>query len=227
MIKSGTFFVLSSLFVISLTAQAADTGLGASSLKLKVYKFAVSSSPLCTNLQTVVDNGSSPVEVEFVGGVNLGSGPIVNGTYPCVVIEFEDVIKFKPDANSTSGNCATATESSLDVCRSSTSALISGATTTCTVGADRVAMYLSTASASISSSDAFNAPTSIGDAAHGFTLSAALAVSGTASGKLIVNPAGKVCDDNLSGCDGGAGGTGTGGAGACKLEPPTFGFTQL
>jgi hypothetical protein len=222
--KTNTFKKLVFVFSLSImfNGYSANLGLSPSSLKLAVYKFAVSADALCTNPITVVDNGSSPVDVEFVGGVNLGSGSIANGTYPCVIVEFSSNIKFTPSTNSTAANCSMATEEIMDVCRNpDTSLLIDGSTTNCTAGADRVAMYISTASASTTAADAFNPPTSIGDAAHGFNLPTALAVSGSVSGKFVVNPSGKVCDGDDPGCDGG------GNAGECKMEPPLFNFTQL
>jgi hypothetical protein len=216
--------ILAALLLMSHFTFAADLGLSPSSLKLKVYKLSVSTSPLCTDLTTVVDNGATPTEVDFASGSpNLGSGTLADGTYPCIVIEFSDNIKFTPAANSTSGNCSTATEETMDVCRvPSTSVLADGTTTNCTAGADRVAMYLSTGSAaSAVNVDAFNPPTSIGDTDSGFTLGAALTVSGDASGKFVVNPAGKVCDGDDGGCDGGGNG------GQCRMEPPTFSFSEL
>lgn len=153
-------FIVFNCAVLMSSVNAADVGLSASSIKLKVYKMAVSSSPLCTNLITVLDNGSTPTEVDFLSNPNLGSGTLANGTYPCVVIEFSDLVKFRPSANSTSLNCSTATEYTLDVCRAGggdSSVLINGTTTNCTgtsgnattygaPGDDRVAMYISTAS---------------------------------------------------------------------------------
>ncbi|MCB0411138.1 MAG: hypothetical protein KDD22_01345 [Bdellovibrionales bacterium] len=218
--KTYIFAVLAIALMGSFSAHAADTGLNASSLKLKVYKFAVSSSPLCTNLVTVVDNGTTPSEVNFIGGINLGSGSIANGTYPCVVVEFSDNIKFVPSSNSTSGNCIASTEYTLDVCQSGTSVLIDGTTTTCSNGDNKVAMYLSTASSSTTGSDAFNAPTQVNDSTKGFNLASSLTVSGSSSGSFVVSPSGKVCDGVDAGCDGG-------GAGAvCRLEPPAFSFSQ-
>lgn len=112
----------------------------------------------------------------------------------------------------------------MDVCRGgngSTSALIDGTTTTCTNSADRVAMYLTTASNPGANADAFNAPTTVGDTTKGFNLSSSLTVSGAVSGKFVVNPTGKVCDGNNAGCDGG------GNNGQCRMEPPTFSFSQI
>ncbi len=221
--------LITSTFSLLLTFSsfAADTGLSPSSLKLMVYKFSVSTDPLCSNPVAVVDNGTSPVEVDFVGGVDLGSGPLEAGTYPCVIVEFNSNIKFMPSSNSTSTNCSSNDYETMDVCRSpDTSRLADGTTTTCTSGGDRVAMYISTASTSTTGSDAFNPPTSTSDAGHGFKLASALRVTSSAAGKFVVNPTGKVCDDNDASCDGGPGGTGIG-TGSCKLEPPTFTFTQI
>ncbi len=213
--------------LLTFSCFAADTGLSPSSLKLMVYKFSVSTDPLCTNPVTVIDNGTTPVEVDFTGGVNLGSGPLEPGTYPCVIVEFNSNIRFMPSSNSTSTNCNSNDYETNDVCRSpDTSLLADGTTTTCTSGGDRVAMYLSTASTSTGNVDAFNPPTSGADASHGFKLASSLRVSNAASGKFVVNPTGKICDDNDASCDGGPGGTGIG-TGSCKLEPPTFSFTQL
>lgn len=226
------FMIVNCLGVLTI-ANAANLGLSASSIKLKVYKMAVSASPLCTDLITVLDNGNTPTEVDFLQNPSLGSGTLANGTYPCIVIEFSDLVKFTPSANSDGGNCLTSTEYTLDVCRAGgdTSTLISGTTTTCTgtsgnnttygtPGDDRVAMYISTATTG--GADAFNRPTSIGDNAHGLNLGAALTISGTSSGKFVVNPSGQVCDNAAATCEGGAGG-GT----KCEMGPPAFSFVKL
>lgn len=222
-------FILFSCLGLIQNVYAANTGLTATSLKLKVFKFAVSTSPLCTNLITVLDNGNTPTEVDFLANPSLGSGNLSNGTYPCIVIEMTDLIKFTPE-DSTAGNCSHLVESTLDICRSDngsggaagTSVLIDGTTTTCGVAgtADRVALYISTATSG-DNGDAFNRPTVIGDTTKGITLGAALTISGTSSGKFVVNPAGQVCDKAAAGCDGSAGGVA-----ACALEAPSFSFTK-
>ena len=224
MFRKFIVLFIGSFLSIGFQANGADVGLSPSSLKLAVYKVSVSTSPLCTNLMTVIDNGSTPSEVNFVGGVQLGTGTIPIGVYPCIAIEFSDNIKFTPAANSTSGNCLASTEETLDVCRSGngdTSVLADGTVTTCTNGADRVAMYLSTASSQTTQADAFNPPTTLGDSTKGFNLGNALTVSGAASGKFIANPAGQVCDGNDSNCEGG------GNPGTCNMGPPAFSFSQL
>jgi hypothetical protein len=149
------------------------------------------------------------------------------------VIEFSDLVKFTPSSNSDGGHCLSSTEYTLDVCRSggSTSVLIDGTTTTCTgtdgtntsygtPGDDRVAMYISTATTG--GNDAFNRPTSVGDNARGLNLGAALTISGSSSGKFVVNPTGKVCDNATAGCESGPGGGTT-----CNMGPPAFSFVAL
>ena len=210
---------LSLALLSSHLSYAGDLSLSASSLKLKVYKFAVSTSPLCTNLSTVVDNGTTPQEVNFVGGISLGFGTIATGNYPCIVIEFSDQIKYKPDQNSTSGNCLASTEYTLDVCSSGSAKLIDGTTTNCDGTDNKVAMYLSTGVAS--NGDGFYPPTVLNDTTNGFVLGSQLSITGTSSGSFVVNPTGKVCDDATSGCDGGSGGGSN-----CKMEVPAFSFSH-
>lgn len=201
-----------------------DLNLTPSSIKLKVYKMAVSTSGACTNLITVIDNGNSPQEVDFTQSPNLGSGSLADGTYPCIVIEFADAVKFVPP-NSASGACLSSVEETLDVCRTpNTSVLIDGTTTTCgALGtSDRVAMYISTFTTG--GGDAFNAPTFNGDNGKGLNLATALEVSGAATGKFVVNPANKVCDDTN---DTGSDCEGLGASVSCEMGPPSFSFSKL
>jgi hypothetical protein len=150
-----------------------------------------------------------------------------------------DYVKFTPP-NSASGACLSSVEETLDVCRTSdynsdadytddgetkTSLLIDGTTTTCgTASDDRVAMYISTFSNTGLDMDAFNAPTSNGDTTRGINLGAALTISGAASGKFVVNPTGKVCDDTNDSADDCEG---NGANISCEMGPPAFSFTTL
>lgn len=200
---------------------AADTSLSPSYLKLKVHKVAVSTSALCTNLQTVF-NETSPTEVDFLISPTIGSGGLADGTYPCIAIEFDDVIKYAPSTSSTSGHCTSGTAASLDVCRSGSSGkLIDGTSVTCTSGTEKVTMYLSTASTDTAgSANVFTPPTSSSDSAHGLKLSAALTISGTSSAKFVVNGTGKVCDTADASCNG-ADST------SCQMDPPAFSFVKI
>ncbi len=195
------------LILVSQNIIAADPQF----LKLKVVKMAVSTSPLCTGLVTVIDNSNSTTldYTNFLDNPNLGSGKLDDGTYPCIAIQFYDKIKFSSDT--TTGSCTSGTEVSMGVCQAAnTSKMIDGTTTTCTTGEDLVTMYLSTASTSTTGSDAFNPPTSLSDAARGLKLTTALTVSGGAVAKFIVNGTGKI----------------DGSGGSCDMQPPVFSFSQ-
>lgn len=210
-------YFTSIIVLLSFNAFAVDSGFSPVSLKLKIYKFAVSTSPYCTNLITVVDNGNSPVDVEFVGGANLGSGVLVDGTYPCVVIEMSDNVKFTPNGTSTSGNCVSGAESIIDICRTDnggTSTLIDGTSVTCTGSdpnspiANRVALYLSTASSG--GGDTFQAPTLL-NTARGLLLGSSLVVSGASVGQFRMNADNQIQDDGA----------------ACGLNAPAFSFSKI
>ncbi|MBP9675076.1 MAG: hypothetical protein KBD63_08295 [Bacteriovoracaceae bacterium] len=184
-------------------------------LKLKIYKFAVSASPLCTNPITIFEN-ASPDYIDFLGNPVLGSGSIANNTYPCVIIEFSDVIKFRPATNE-SPYCDNGTEYSLEVCRDDNGItpfkLVDGTTGNCVMGEERIAMYITTGASSNSNSNAFEPPTFIGDTDHAFNLGAPLIVSSDTIGKFIVNGTGQVD------------GTGTF-TNSCEMNPPVFSFSK-
>lgn len=228
-------FLLSA--VIMTSAFSAHAVFDASSLRLKVYKMAVSTSPDCSNPTVVVSN-SSPSYSDFKTNPTLGSGTVADGNYPCVIIEFSDNIKMTPSGNGS--RCFSSTETTNDVCReTTTSTLIDGSTVTCDSGDNRVAMYLTTAASATSQSDAFNPPncnTAGCDPDTGFNLARELQVSGSAVGKFIVDTDGKVCDGdeggdlNSNGCsDEEAGGN----VCACEQDtqcnmlPPNFSFSQI
>jgi hypothetical protein len=202
-------------FLLSSQIYGADLSLDPTYLKLKVYKVAVSTSVLCTDLITVLDE-SSPNYQDVLTSPTFGSGTLANGTYPCVVIEFSDRIKYSPSTSSTSGNCVQNTEYTLDVCSSGSSKNIAGDTVTCDATENQVAMYLSTTSTNTTGSDAFNPPTQLSDATYGFNLANALTVSASTVGTFVVNGTDKICDTNDSSC--------SGSASTCEMQPPIFSF---
>ena len=192
-----------------------DINLDPNYLNLKVYQFSVSTSPLCTNPITVFED-ASPSYQNVLTNPNFGAGQISDGTYPCVMIEFSDNIQYQPSVTSTSLGCDSSTPYTSDVCSSGASTMTDGTTTTCTAAENRVTMYLSTASTSTTSADAFAPPTTIGDASNGFNLASSLVVAGTAVGNFVVNGTNKICDPTHDNC----GGTG------CEMQPPLFSFTK-
>jgi hypothetical protein len=193
-----------------------DLNIDPAYLKLKVYKFAVSTSVFCTNPVTVFTN-DNPTYVDVLQSPTFGSGSLADGTYHCVLIEFSDNIKYQPSADSSSGNCQTSTDYTLDVCQSGSSSMIDGTSTSCTTGENRVTMFLSTTSTATSGTvNAFTAPQTTNDSSHGFNLGSALTVNGTGSGSFVVNGTDKVCDSASGNCPGSG----------CEMQPPIFSFSN-
>ncbi len=90
-----------------------------SELKIKVYQVSVSLSSDCTSPVTILTSATG-VETDFMASPTLGSGTLADGTYNCVMITMEDVIKFKPLAND-GAVCTAGTEYSIDLCRNQAS----------------------------------------------------------------------------------------------------------
>ena len=214
--------ILSLLLFYASNSYSADLNIDPSALYLKVYKFAVSTSVNCTNLTTVITE-DNPTFTNMLDLPNFGSGSIPNGTYPCVAIDFSDNISFVPDATSDSGNCLSGTTYYLDVCSAASALPVEmsdGTSTTCDDTEQRVTMWLSTASSSLSggSSNAFIKPVGASDGDRGLKLLNALVVSGATSGKFIVNATDKICDgDNIT-CNGNPS--------SCEMAPPAFSFSE-
>jgi hypothetical protein len=213
-------FAITSLLSTSAFANGVDT----TALEIKIYKFAVSTSPDCSNLTTVITN-SNPSYQDFKGAPDLGSGNLADGTYPCVAIEFSDQIQV-----TYAGTPAVCSSNTFiqDVCNGgSTSTSISGGTVTCgSAQDDRVVMYITTAKDNLSQNqNAFNRPScntagcGSNDADAGIHLGSSLVVSGSVVGKFIVDTDGKVCDGDTGGNCAGVSG--------CEMRPPNFSFSQI
>lgn len=204
--KFKPIFSFFSFSLFTFNAYSADPA----TLSLSVYKVAVSTSPLCTNLTTILDNGSTPTTVNFLSAPTIGNGSVANGIYKCVAIEFSDTISFT--TATTTGSCTAGTAYTINVCRSGTSTLIDGTSVPCTTGTERVAMYLSTAATSTSGSDsnsAFLPPTNeAGDATRGLNLASPLTVTGSVISDFVVNATDKI----------------SGSGATCDMQPPTFSF---
>ena len=52
--------IISAVVALSISGSVLSAPLNASRLRIKVYKMAVSTSPGCTDLTTVIDNGNTP-----------------------------------------------------------------------------------------------------------------------------------------------------------------------
>jgi hypothetical protein len=197
------------------SAFAIDAGLSPSYLNIKFYKLAVSTSPYCPNLKTIIEDDQGEI-FDFLSNPTLGSGTVANGNYPCVVIEMSDMINWAPDQNSDSANCTMGQDYSEEICSrvQDQFQLIDGSSANCTVGEDRVALYLSTASTATGGDQAESTflPPTPGNSLRGLNLGGALVIGQGISAKFIVNALGKIEDrDN-----------------ECKFsDPPPFSYQEL
>jgi hypothetical protein len=204
---------LGMMIAFSSLANAADTGLDPQYIKIKVYRFAVSTSIYCTNPQ-VVFTEANPAYEDVLLGPTLGSGILANGTYKCVMLEISDKIKFAADQNTDSGGCIMGQENEIDVCRQESSKSIEGVVTPCILGEDKVTLYLSTASTNDHNNNNGNAFTSpiLGDLNLGLLLDGALTVSASGSGTFVVDGRSQVQDILNNGVR------------SCELNAPVFKF---
>jgi hypothetical protein len=192
---------------ISIVALAA---VDPSSVKLKVYAVAVSTSADCSN-PLVVFSSDVPTETDMAQNPTLGTGTVPDGTYQCVMITISDQVKATP--KTTEGACIAGAEFSGGVCQDNESTNLLGGTTfgpetTCTAGEDKVTLYLTTGTTRTKGGGALLKPTSTADPDHGLALAQPWVVSGTSTGTFVVDFTGKV---------------GPGG-GECGVDPPLFGF---
>jgi hypothetical protein len=96
-----------------MSIPAAKAAVTPSGFFLKVYKFAVSENADCSNPVVVYEN-ATPDYVDFTSDPTIASSTIKDGTYPCVIIEMSDAIRFVP--GETEGACTKGTAYMLDVC---------------------------------------------------------------------------------------------------------------
>jgi hypothetical protein len=202
---------------IALSASA-NTPVPAS-ITLKVYRFGLSTSPTCEDM--TIYTIDAPDFVDFTTNPTLGSAAVPNGTYHCVALEIDPVVTITPKA--AQGACTTEPQQA-DFCQAL--ALIkelpppdnvidgvqplgedaSEVFDTCPSPGTKFVIYLTTQIASGAMSNAFRAPTSPSDTAHGHPLGAPLVVGPKTTGTFVVTM--NAFDDE----------------GACVQENPSFTF---
>ncbi|MBS0618099.1 MAG: hypothetical protein JSR44_07920 [Spirochaetes bacterium] len=137
----------------------------ATSLKLKIYKLALSTNADCSAPTTVVDS-TSGVQADLVGKQTFASGKIANGTYKCVIAEISKLVSV------TSAACTT--PATYTLCNDTQqSKLSNGSNVTCSGGTgndQRIALYFTTLAATNTGNNVFLPPTNASDTANGVTL---------------------------------------------------------
>jgi hypothetical protein len=198
-------------------------GANPSSAKITVYGVAVSSNTDCSNAKVIGYNASGTT-YDLLSNPTLVTGNVDPGTYQCVILYMSSVLTFVPAT--TTGNCTAGTTYQRVICSQSNgctftqaspdssnilqftgTANASASDSQDTTHADKVLLFLSTASTGTGGTD-FLQPTS-GNLTNGLPLSGAftVAASGT-QGTFVIDFDGQV-DGTQNPCD---------------LGPPTFSF---
>jgi hypothetical protein len=152
-------------------------------------------------------------KVDYAGNPTLGSGSMPLGTYKCLAVRIWDNVTYSPDATTTSGACAAATDYTIDLCGGGTDgeALVSywnpdtGASANCTIdsspASEWIWLYLSTASTDLDADDTcancdWNPPTS-DNLTKGITLGAALVISAAKTSTFKTTLTNRIADTTL------------------------------
>ena len=202
------------------------------SVTMKVYRFGLSTSPTCENLQ--IYTIEAPAFVDFTTNPTLGSADVPHGTYQCVAIEIDQLVTGAP--RSAGGNCTTDKVQSYDYCKlidvappSPPSGVLDGGAPPppenvmdgilplggdssqifqkCRPGGDHFAVYLTTQVPVDAPSNPFRPPTSPTDTRHGYHLGAPLVVTESTTGTFVVSAVANSHSD-----------------GRCELGAGTFSF---
>ena len=138
-----------------------------------------------------------------------------HGTYKCLAIRIWDNVTYSPDATTTSGACAAATDYTIDLCGGGTDgeALVSywnpdtGASANCTIdsspASEWIWLYLSTASTDLDADDTcascdWNPPAS-DNLTKGITLGAALVIDGNKTSSFVTSIDNRIADQTQLG----------------------------
>lgn len=198
---------------IALAASANDVTVPAS-ITMKVYRFGLSTSPTCENMQ--IYTVEAPAFVDFTTNPTLSSAEVPHGTYPCIALELDHILSGTPRTNG--GNCTTDKQLRYDYCQllevvndsppPPRGSMVDGGTPeapqdildgllplggdasqlsrTCKSPTDPITVYLTTQVPADAVSNAFRPPTSPTDARHGFHLGAPLVVTERTTGTFVV-----------------------------------------
>jgi hypothetical protein len=181
--------LMTSMLAFSAMAYAAKGTIDAASMKVTVYKFAVSTNRDCSNPRVVFTNAAG-VESDLLSNPTPGSGPVDPGSYQCVLIELSKTIK---TSAATSGGACTARQEFSDViCQDGQqSQLVDGTSVTCSGSAtnpQHVTLFVTTASAGNGGERALLPPTGASDSTSGLKLDGPLVVTRNAPVTLSVDP---------------------------------------
>jgi hypothetical protein len=122
--------VATALALIPLAPVAAQVTVNPSSVQIKVYQVMISSNADCTN-PISVSNITNPTYQEMTANPTLLSGNVPPGTYKCLIVSSNSLIKYTPAA-SDGAACVAGTQYQREVCRGGQGfAIPTGGTGTC------------------------------------------------------------------------------------------------
>ena len=103
-----------------ISRSGAATG-SPTTMKLQIYQILVSTNTDCSNPISLIDHGSTPMEVDMMSSPVLFSGSPAANTYNCLILKISDTLAYKVDAAAVTawpGVCAdTTTEYTHDIYR--------------------------------------------------------------------------------------------------------------
>jgi hypothetical protein len=188
-------------------------GVDTKAAKMTYYEFWLAKEADCSNPIAVFKNTAGK-EVDMMVGPEIGSGELEQGTYNCVIMVMSDTTKFTPAA--TTGNCTIDQEYTLDVFQPQgetykpTGKLPDGTVVTGAVGAQKMAVYISTMSTSTGGEmdgNPFEAPTA-SKPKNGIKLTSPMKITADIVGTMVMDTTGRVESNGQS----------------CDMQPPEFGF---
>jgi hypothetical protein len=161
----------------------------ATMMKVTIYSFAVSTNADCSD-PIVVFSSADGVESDLLANPTYGSGPVDEGTYPCVMIEVSKIIH--TSAKTSEGSCVAEQPFADVICQDGqASQQIDGTAVTCSGGADHaqhVTLFINTLSAGMGGDRALMPPSGPSDSTSGLKLTAPLVVKGDMPVTLTVDP---------------------------------------
>ena len=205
------------LSLIPLAQATAQVTVNPSSVMIKVYQMMISPNADCSS-PISVSNITNPTYQEMTANPTIISGNVPPGTYKCVMMSINSLIKYTP-ATSDGSACVAGTQYQREVCRGGQSfGTPTGGTGSCPATstydtANNVPFWVYFSVTGTAPSN--NQPNGLGNyAATPFLLASPLVVTGSQSITFVVDFDGKIQSDTA----------GNGSPVVCDCNPPVMSF---
>ena len=196
----------------------------ASAVKITAYGAWLSTNADCSSPLEIL-NATAGTEIDIQQSPTIAQKAIPAGTYKCLILKIDDVLKITPATSDLPG-CVAGTEFKLEICKTGNTVKtskdpITGATVTCTDSTttpDKVFVYVSRNSLCTGEASAgggcdafiqsFLPPTKVNDGTNGIKLGADITIAADTTGSFVINSDGKVANNG----------------GSCGMDPPAFSY---